>query len=56
MWRPPFPRSIQERLITFDNPGGDINSSELDMAASVAQHNILAQNIDKREATIHNLS
>jgi hypothetical protein len=42
--------------VTFTNPQGDINNNELELAASVAQHNILAQARDVREATIHNSS
>jgi hypothetical protein len=56
LWRSPFPRAIQERLVSFENPAGDINNSELELAASVAQHDILAQKIDIRESTIHNSS
>jgi hypothetical protein len=56
LWRPPFPAEIQRRLISHDNPDGDINNSELELAASVAQHDILAQQFDVREATIHNSS
>jgi hypothetical protein len=56
LWRSPFPRAIQERLVSFDNPAGDINNSELELAASVAHHDILAQQFDIREATIHNSS
>jgi hypothetical protein len=47
---------IQRRIISHDNPDGDINNSELELAASVAQHDILAQQFDVREATIHNSS
>jgi hypothetical protein len=56
LWRSPFPAEIQRRLISHDNPDGDINNSELELAASVAQHDILAQQFDVREATIHNSS
>jgi hypothetical protein len=56
LWRSPFTRAIQERLVLFDNPSGDINNSELELAASVAQHDILAQKFDIQEATIHNSS
>jgi hypothetical protein len=56
LWRSPFSRAIQERLVSFDNPAGDINNIELELAASVAQHNILAKKIDIRESTIHNSS
>jgi hypothetical protein len=56
LWRSHFSRAIQERLVSFDNPAGDINNSELDLAVSVAQHDTLAKKIDVRESTIHNSS
>jgi hypothetical protein len=56
LWRSPFPAEIQRRLVSHDNPAGDINNSELELAVSVAQHDILAQQFDVREATIHNSS
>jgi hypothetical protein len=56
LWRCPFPETIQQQLVTFDNPGGDIKNSELELAASITQHYILAQSFDVREATIHNSS
>jgi hypothetical protein len=54
--RRPFPKDIQLHLVTFENPNGDINNNELELTASVAQHDILAQHFDIREATIHNSS
>jgi hypothetical protein len=54
--RCPFPNVIQQRLVSFDNPQGDINNSELDLAASVAQHDVLSQSFDFQEATIQNSS
>jgi hypothetical protein len=56
MWRCPFPPIVQQRLVSFDNPQGDINNSALELAASVAQHDVLAQAFDVRESTIHNSS
>jgi hypothetical protein len=56
LWRSPFLVEIQECLVSFDNPGDDINNSELKLAGSVAQHNVLAQQFDVREATIHDSS
>jgi hypothetical protein len=56
LWRYPFPPIVQQRLVSFDNPQGDINNSELELAVSVAQHDILAQSVDVREAPIHNSS
>jgi hypothetical protein len=56
LWMIPFPGDTQARLVSFDNPAGDINNSELKLAASVTQHGILAEQLDIREATIHNSS
>jgi hypothetical protein len=56
LWRSSFCREVQSRLITFSNPAGTITNSDLELAASVAQHDILAHQADIREATIHNSS
>jgi hypothetical protein len=56
LWRCPFPSAVQQRLVSYDNPQGDINNSELELAASVAHHDVLAQAFDVREATVHNSS
>jgi hypothetical protein len=56
LWRSPFPLEVQRRLISFANPTGTITNSDLELAASVAQHNVLASNVDTQEATIHNFS
>jgi hypothetical protein len=56
LWRSPFPCAIQARMVSFDNPSGDINNSELELAASITHHDILAEQFDIREATIHNSS
>jgi hypothetical protein len=42
--------------VTCTNPQGDINNSELELASSVAQYAILAQELNVIEATIHNSS
>jgi hypothetical protein len=56
MWRSLFPHAIQTRLVMFKNPGRDINNSDLELAASATQHDILAQQFDVRESTIQNSS
>jgi hypothetical protein len=56
LWRCSFPEVIQMRLATFEKSQGDTTNSELELAASVAQHDILAQEFDVQEATIHNSS
>jgi hypothetical protein len=52
----PLSSVIQECLVSFDNPAGDINNSDMELAASVVQHDILAQKFDIQESTIHNSS
>jgi hypothetical protein len=56
IWRSAFPLEVQRRLVSFDNPAGTNTNSNLEMAASVAQHDVLTSNVDAREATVHNFS
>jgi hypothetical protein len=56
LWRASWPLSVQNRLVYHDNQSGDVNNSELELAASVAQLDVLAQTIDIREHTVHSLS
>ena len=35
VWRVEWPQEIRDRLVTFDNPGGDITNSDLEMAAEL---------------------
>jgi hypothetical protein len=55
LWHSPFEPLITNQLVTFANPSGTITNSDLDLAASIAQHAVLAQQVNIREATIHNL-
>merc|ERR1712155_370829 len=54
LWRHSFPSWVQDRLVSFDNPLGDITNSDLELAGSIAHNNILAQAADVRECTTHN--
>jgi hypothetical protein len=56
LWRPPFPLDVQRRVVSFGNPVGTITNSDLELAASVNQHDVLTYNVDAREVTIHNFS
>jgi hypothetical protein len=56
LWRSLFEPRITNQLITFANPSGTINNSDLELAVSIAHHDVLAQQVDILEATIHNLS
>ena len=35
VWRVEWPREVRDRLVTFDNPKGDITNSDLEMAAEL---------------------
>jgi hypothetical protein len=46
LWRTPFPLSTQAKLGLFANPNGTIISSDLELVASVATHDVLSQRYD----------
>jgi hypothetical protein len=56
LWRSPFPAYVQHWMVSFSNPGGDINNNELELSSSMVQHDVLAQLFDVREAIINNSS
>jgi hypothetical protein len=56
LWRAPFGREVRNRLITFSNPACTITNINLELATSVAHHDVLVHQADVREATIHNSS
>jgi hypothetical protein len=37
VWEVPFPKEIQDRLVSWSNPNGDITNSDLEMAAHLMQ-------------------
>jgi hypothetical protein len=41
-------------LVTASNPMGKMNNSDLNLAGSVAQHDILSQLVKLQDVTIHN--
>jgi hypothetical protein len=49
LWRYIFPKNIQKRLVTFNNPTGDITNSNLGLAGSLIQQEAAAQCFDIRE-------
>lgn len=52
-WR--FPTDIKERLVTWTNPSGDVTNSDLEMAATVLHHDVIATGHGVREVTIGTL-
>jgi hypothetical protein len=56
IWRSRWPATIPKRLVSSSNPHITITNSELELSATIAQFDILAQSVDIRSHTIHNLS
>ena len=52
LWREPFPRHIQDRLVSWANPAGDITNSDLELAGMLAQQDVLTQLVNCRGRTI----
>lgn len=56
LWRSAFPQHVQDVLVSFDNPTGTVNNSELELCGNIAHHDIVAQTTDLRERTIATMS
>jgi hypothetical protein len=56
LWRAPFPLDVQRDLVSSDNPTGTITNSDLELAGTIAQHDVLVHHVDCRERTIHTLT
>jgi hypothetical protein len=56
LWRSQWPTSIASKLVSTSNPMGTITNSELELAATIAQFDVLAQHCDVHSHTVHNLS
>jgi hypothetical protein len=52
LWRSPFPPPTQQDLVTHTNRSGSITNSDLELAAQLAEQDILVQIRDCRESTI----
>jgi hypothetical protein len=52
LWRARFQPDIIEDLVSFDNPLGQVTNSDLELAATIAHHDIAAHHYDIRERTI----
>jgi hypothetical protein len=51
LWRLQFPVDISRRLVSFSNPTGDINNSDLELAGGVLHDDVAAHCFDIRERT-----
>ena len=52
LWRKPFSKAIQADLVSYDNPTGSINNSDLELCGNIAHHAVLSDVADVREKTI----
>ena len=56
VWRAPFPSSVQQALVSTDNPSGSITNSDLELAGTIAHEATLAAVHDLRHCTIATFS
>jgi hypothetical protein len=56
LWRAPFPQAIQTDVVSSSNPTGSITNSDLELAGTIAHHDVLVHHVDCRERTIHTLT
>jgi hypothetical protein len=56
LWRSEFPASVQSRLVTYDNPSGNLTNSDLEQLALTCHPDILACEHEIRERSICILS
>ena len=52
LWRSPFPTHVQRRVVSFDNPSGDINNSHLELAGAVAHNDVVVHTWDARHCSV----
>jgi hypothetical protein len=45
LWRSIFEERVQHQYVTFTNPTGTIENNCLELAASVAQHEVIMQQV-----------
>mgnify|MGYP002809560502 CR=1 FL=1 len=56
LWRAPFPPAISHDVVSSANPTGSVTNSDLELAGTIAHHDVLVHSIDCRERTIHTLT
>jgi hypothetical protein len=52
VWRAPFPIAIQQALVSFENPTGTITNSDLELAGTIGNADVLVHAVDCRHRTI----
>jgi hypothetical protein len=53
VWRHRFPAAVQKNLVSATQPHGTVTNSDLELAATIIQHDAICHNYDVREQTIH---
>jgi hypothetical protein len=53
LWRKAFLHKVASQLVTADNPKGSVSISDLELAATVAQSDVLCQLVDVSGRTTH---
>jgi hypothetical protein len=53
VWRLRFPPSVQRNLVSMTNSHGTVTNSDLELAATVIQHDAICHNYDVWELTVH---
>ena len=56
VWWDPFPSSVQQALVSADNPSGSITNSDLELAGTIAHKATLATVHDLRHCTVATFS
>ena len=51
LWRARFPPSVQEQLVSTDNPTGSITNSDLELAGTVGHDSVLAATVPVQHVT-----
>ena len=52
LWRAKFPPEIVSELVTFENPSGSVNNSQLELAGGIAHNDVLQQLVNCSGRTI----
>jgi hypothetical protein len=55
LWRRTFPHKVASELVTAENPTGSVSISNLELAATVAQSDVLCQLVDVTGRTTHTI-
>ena len=56
LWRAPFPKEIQQAIVSSSNPLGDISNSDLELCGTIAHAGILVSTVPVLHLTTCNLS